>query len=119
MARSCWDSAVAALESGCRSMDDARRSRLAVMFTNCHLEKSGLTTYTCTEAMSVEACPRPMVDSVNSIAYSAYTTFFTHAESMCFYLQSEAFQRATEVAVDALHASAAGTARQLDELQTQ
>lgn len=31
MARSCWDSAVAALESGCRSMDDARRSRLAVM----------------------------------------------------------------------------------------
>ena len=60
-----------------------------------------------------------MVDSVNSIAYSAYTTFYTHAESMCFYLQSEAFQRATENAVDALHASARGTAAQLGELQTQ
>ena len=35
---------------------------------------------------------KPMVESVNSIAYSAYTTFYTHAESMCFYLQSEAFQ---------------------------
>jgi hypothetical protein len=91
----------------------------ALQFTNCHLEKSGLETYSCTDDMSVEACTRPMVDSVNSIAYSAYTTFFTHAESMCFYLQSEAFQRSTEQAVDSLHASARGTAEQLSALQTQ
>ena len=69
--------------------------------------------------MSIEACTKPMVDSTNSIAYSAYTTFYTHAEAMCFYLQSEAFQRATEVAVDALHASARGTAAHLGELQSQ
>ena len=87
-------------------------------FTNCHLEKSGLQTYECTEDMSVAACTRPMVDSTNSLAYNAYTQFFTHAESMCFYLQSAAFQAATEHAVDALHASARGTAEKLGELQT-
>ena len=36
---------------------------------------------------------------------------------MCFYLQSAAFQAATEQAVDALHASARGTAAKLGELQ--
>ena len=29
-AQGCWSSAVAALEAGCRSMDDMKRSRLAV-----------------------------------------------------------------------------------------
>ena len=58
-----------------------------------------------------------MVGSTNSIAYNAYTQFFTHAESMCFYLQSAAFQAATEHAVDALHATARGTAERLGELQ--
>ena len=51
--------------------------------------------------MSVEACTRPMVDSTNSIAYNTYIHFFTHAESMCFYLQSSAFQAATEQAATA------------------
>lgn len=118
-AQGCWSKAVSALKAGCRSMDDTQRSKLAVTFTNCHLEKSDLPTYACTDAMDVAQCTRPMVDSVNSIAYSAYTTFYTHAESMCFYLQSEEFQRATEHAVDALHASAQGTADRLVELQAQ
>ena len=65
----------------------------------------------------MEACTRPMVGSTHGVAYNAYTQFFTHAESMCFYLQSAAFQAATEQAVDALHASARGTAARLSELQ--
>jgi hypothetical protein len=71
---------------------------LRTQFTNCHLEKSELETYPCTEEMSLAACTRPMADSTNGIAYVAYTHFFTHAESMCFYLQSAAFQAATEQA---------------------
>ena len=112
--KGCWTAAVENLANGCRSLDDDRRSRLAVQFTNCHLEKSGLPTHECTDDMPIHVCTKPMViQSVNSLAFSVYTTFFTHAESMCFYLQSEAFQHAAEQAVDALHASATGTARQL------
>ena len=118
-AQSCWATAVEDLKAGCRSMDDDQRSRLAVQFTNCHLDKSGLEMYPCSTEMSVAACTRPMVDSPSGLAYSAYTTFYTHAESMCYYLQSEAFQQATEAAVDRLHSSARGTAEQLGQLQTQ
>ena len=102
----CWEAALSKLETGCRVLDDETQSRLAIAFTNCHLAKSGLPTYACTDAMTVEACTAPMAASTSGLAFSSYTTFFTHAESMCFYLQSEAFQRATEHAVDALHASA-------------
>ena len=115
--KGCWTAAVENLANGCRSLDDDRRSRLAVQFTNCHLKKSGLPTHECTDDMPIHVCTKPMVvQSVNSLAFSVYTTFFTHAESMCFYLQSEAFQHAAEQAVDALHASATGTARQLGAL---
>lgn len=117
--RGCWEAAVRRLEAGCRLMDDAERSRLAVQFTNCHLQKSGLDTYECSAVMSVEACTKPMVDSPNSVAYNAYTHFFTHAESMCFYLQSEAFQKSSEAAVQALHASAQGTTDRLVSVQDQ
>ena len=117
LARDCWTGAVDDLQEGCKNMDDTQHSKLAVKFTNCKLQQTGLETYDCTPDMSVEACTRPMVDSTNSIAYNTYIHFFTHAESMCFYLQSSAFQAATEQAVDALQSTAAGTAARLGELQ--
>ena len=116
---SCWSKAVSDLTAGCRDMDDDQRSRLAVQFANCHLGKSGLATYGCTPEMSIEACTKPMVDSPAALAFQTYTSFLTHSDSMCFYLQSAAFQRSTEAAVDALHSSARGTAVQLASLQEQ
>lgn len=85
--QSCSALAVEKLQNGCREMGDVEQSRLAVHFTNCHLAKSGLATYECSATMSIEACTKPMVDSPASLAYTAYTHFYTHAESMCFYLQ--------------------------------
>lgn len=113
----CSARAVDRLRGGCREMDDQSQSRLAVDFTNCHLAKSGLTTYECTSEMSLADCTKPMVDSAAALAFNAYTHFYTHAESMCFYLQSREFQRSTETLVDQLHASAQGTASQLDSLK--
>ena len=116
--KSCWDGALEVLKSGCRSMDDVQRSRLAVRFTNCHLAKSGLATYECDPHMDVQACTKPMVDSPSGLAYSTYTLFYTHAESMCFYLQSEAFQAATEAAVTRLHQGAEQAAADLATLSS-
>ncbi|KAL1496446.1 hypothetical protein AB1Y20_016400 [Prymnesium parvum] len=117
--KSCWATAVENLRMGCRQMDDIERSRLAVQFANCHLQKSGLQTYACTSEMDVAACTSPMVDSPSGLAYSTYTLFYSHAESMCFYLQSTAFQQATEHAVQSLHAGAQQAASQLMLLQAQ
>ena len=116
LSHGCWSEVVAELEAGCRSMDDQLRSWLAVQFANCHLQKSGLPTYECSRNMTTASCTQPMVDSVNSIAYSVYTTFYTHAESMCFFLQSEAFERATERAVDQLHLSSVDAAKRMAAL---
>jgi len=41
-----------------------------------------MPTYACMPSMSVADCTRPMVDSPSGLAYSAYTTFYTHAASM-------------------------------------
>lgn len=118
---SCWAAAVAELESGCAQIakDDDVQSRLAVQFTNCHLAKSGLPTYECTAAMSLQECTRPMVDSTSGLAYSTYTLFYTHTESICFYLQSQAFQASTEAAVNSLQTGAREAASRLQELQRQ
>ena len=115
---SCWARAVGALHGSCRSLDEAQRARLAVRFTNCHLRRSGLGTYPCAANMTVAACTRPMVDSPSAIAFKAYTTFSTHVDSICFYLQSEAFQQSAEAAVDALHTSTLTTATRLSSLST-
>ena len=115
---SCWATAVSRLESGCRGMDDVTQSRLAVDFTNCHLGKSGLETFPCTSDMSVQACTQPMA-SASGLAFQVYTQFYTHTESICFYLQSQAFQDSTELAVNALHAGARDTADRLQTLQQQ
>ena len=115
----CWEAALSKLETGCRALDDETQSRLAIAFTNCHLAKSGLPTYACTDEMTVEACTAPMAASTSGLAFSSYTTFFTHAESICFYLQSQAFQASTEAAVDALHSNSRLAAVRLIELREQ
>ena len=118
---SCWAAAVGKLESGCAQVakDDDVQSRLAVEFTNCHLAKSGLPTYECTPAMTLQDCTRPMVDSASGLAYSTYTLFYTHTESICFYMQSQAFQASTEAAVNSLHAAGIEAASRLQGLQHQ
>ena len=118
---SCWAAAVGKLESGCAQVakDDDAQSRLAVEFTNCHLAKSGLPTYECAEEMTLKECTRPMVDSASGLAYSTYTLFYTHTESICFYMQSQAFQASTEAAVNSLYAAGREAASRLQGLQQQ
>ena len=118
---SCWAAAVGKLESGCAQVakDDDAQSRLAVEFTNCHLAKSGLPTYACTEEMTLQECTRPMADSASGLAYSTYTLFYTHTESICFYMQSQAFQLSTEAAVNSLHSASRLAANRLQDLQQQ
>lgn len=117
--KSCWEKAVETLSAGCRQMNDTERSHLAVQFANCHLAKSGLPTYACSASMDVAACTLPMVESPSGLAFSTYTLFYSHAESMCFYLQSSAFQQATESSVLQLQLGTQQAASQLRRLEAQ
>ena len=111
VADSCWGRAVRALTTTCAEAhaDDTTKSRLALQLTNCHLAKSGRTTYPCAPGQSFRACTGGMDDA----AFTVYSQFFTHSESTCFYLRSEQFQQRAQRTINDLHSSAALHAREL------
>eukprot|EP01027_Heterolobosea_sp_BB2_P019136 GEZU01026885.1.p1 GENE.GEZU01026885.1~~GEZU01026885.1.p1 ORF type:complete len:649 (-),score=173.05 GEZU01026885.1:1108-3054(-) len=114
----CWRDAIAELESGCKSItqsDDAR-SRFALQLTNCHLEKSGLAPYTCLPHMSVEECTKPLVAS--SIAFQAYTEFTLHVDTLCYYIQGDAFSARLEDTINELHESSQDAILSLNQIST-
>lgn len=83
--------------------------QLAVAFANCHLEASGKATYQCEPSHTVQQCTSGMSD----VAFTTYTEFFTHADNLCHFLQSEMWQERTEQTVNALASTSAVVADQL------
>lgn len=106
----CWKRAIENLEVGCKKLTDIEQSYLAVDFTNCHLKKSGKTTYNCSRDKSIEEC----TSSMDDLAFNAYTTFFTHTTNICYYLQSQAWQEKTEDTVSKLSKTSEEVAGQLE-----
>jgi hypothetical protein len=83
----CWRDAILALEEGCKqdNTNDESRGKLAVALANCHLSRSGLATYHCTNQMTVRECTKDMLSS--NVAFHTYTEFTTHVgKYLYFYL---------------------------------
>lgn len=108
----CWEEAVSRLQDGCKQLTDIEQSRLAISFANCHLSKSGLETYPCSNDQSIEECTKDMAKSV--LAFNTYTEFYTHTSDICFYLQSKIWQKKTEDTVNRLTSSSQEVADQLE-----
>ncbi|GAM17696.1 hypothetical protein SAMD00019534_008710 [Acytostelium subglobosum LB1] len=111
----CWEQCMESLVHGCKEMDDVQRSRLAVKLASCHLEKSGLTSYQCTDKMSIPEC----TSSMSELAYMTYTNFYISTENICYYLQSELFQQQTEKAVNKLIESTVDTLTSVKQIYLQ
>ena len=108
----CWRKAVQGIEKRCKSLGDIEQSYLAIEFTNCHMSKSGRKIYSCSrETQSIEQCTGRMDDTT----YLAYTTFFTHAANICFYVKSEIWQQRTEDTISKLSRTSQDVAEQLEE----
>lgn len=112
--RSCWASALEAAKAGCAHMDDDDHRRLAVRLANCQLGKSGLPTYECRADMPVAECTRGMDDK----AWTSYSTFFTHAAAMCFYIEHGNVQERTEQLINELLKSSSSLDEGLKSLGT-
>lgn len=93
---SCWKSALKELEDGCKHLTDDLQRLLALKFANCFLEKSGQTTYPCHNDEDITLC----LSQMNSNGFTAYTSFFTHTQSMCYFLQAQIWQEETENTVE-------------------
>jgi len=91
----------------CKPMTDDDQSRLAIQLANCHFLKSGKPIFICSSNMSILNCTQNM----SGDSWNTYTEFYTHAsifriyfdvESICFYMQSENWQKTTEDTINAL-----------------
>ena len=110
----CWMRAIQELQSKCSETTDIERSILAIKFTNCHFEKSGLKTYDCTEKSTFLQCTKSMRDN-DASSFIIYTEFFTHVTDICFYLQSDIWRQKTAETIAKLSYTTDRTIDKLDE----
>ncbi|XP_073456282.1 uncharacterized protein [Aquarana catesbeiana] len=106
----CWRRALHRVDVGCKQLNEEEQSRIALAFTHCHLERSGRDYPACTERSTIRHCTRGM----DSVAFNTYTEFFTHAHSICYYLQNELWQEKTQDIILRLTVNSDSVARQLE-----
>ena len=109
----CWKEALDNLHSTCRTMSDDDQRRLALAFSNCHFKASNRETYPCPPESDVGDCTSP--SKMDSSAFNVYTEFFTHSNSICFYLQSALWQEKTEKTVDKLSDTSKAAVEKLEK----
>ncbi|XP_069065464.1 uncharacterized protein [Pleurodeles waltl] len=106
----CWTGALKRVDMGCRQLDEDEQSHIALAFTHCHLQRSGRAFPACTEKSSIRECTQGM----DAVAFGAYTEFFTHAHSICYFLQNEVWQKQAEDTILRLTVNSDSVARQLE-----
>uniref|UniRef100_A0A8C9R120 Protein brambleberry-like n=1 Tax=Scleropages formosus TaxID=113540 RepID=A0A8C9R120_SCLFO len=109
----CWSRALEGLRARCEELTEETQSQLALSLTHCHLRRSSRPFPECADGGDVKECTRDM----DPVAFNAYTEFFTHAYSICHYLESERWQQRTHSTVLRLTESSAGVAEQLASTQ--
>ncbi|XP_048343799.1 uncharacterized protein LOC125428150 isoform X1 [Sphaerodactylus townsendi] len=106
----CWTRALGQLDVGCQELDEEWQSRIALAFAHCHLERSGKSFPPCAPASSIQDCTQDM----DPVAFGVYTEFFTHAQSICYFLQNEAWQQRAQDTVLRLTSASEDVAHQLE-----
>uniref|UniRef100_UPI00358EE535 uncharacterized protein n=1 Tax=Myxine glutinosa TaxID=7769 RepID=UPI00358EE535 len=108
----CWTRALDMSQSTCNRLTDAEQRRLALTFTLCHLVSSGRQppeSCLLNQVSSVPECTRLM----DVAAFAAYTEFFTHTYSLCFFLQNQVWQEQADGALHGLSTTAMRLSSQL------
>ena len=107
----CWKDAMAFIQTGCQRLTDGMQGRLALEYLNCFLELQGREKYECSHDVSLEECTRTMQDADRG----SFTTFFTHTQNVCYFLQAQVWNEATENTISNLAESSSHVALQLQE----
>jgi len=108
----CWTAALESLETSCRQLTEDVQHELALKFVECFLLKAGRPIEPC-DGMDKKDCTSRMSSEV----FNAYTEFFTHTQSICFYLQASEWQITTEETIDHLTDSAASVVGRLESAE--
>ncbi|KAL0269318.1 UNVERIFIED_CONTAM: hypothetical protein PYX00_007099 [Menopon gallinae] len=106
---SCWKEAISDLRVGCKFLSEDIQSDLALRFTDCFLQMSGHEPIICHGEK--EVCLRNLSDR----AFNAYTEFYTHTQSICYFLQSQVWHEEAQKTIDKLSDTSALVTAQLEE----
>jgi len=106
--RPCWTAALESPETGCRQLTEDVQHELALKFVKCFLLKTAREVSACDDVDKTE-CTRRM----SSEAFSVYTGFFTHTQSIRFYLQASEWQITTEETINLLSNTSANVVHKL------
>ena len=107
----CWKDAIITMQKGCKELTDVVQSHLALAYLNCFNEVQGRQTYSCDWGESIADCTVTMSD----VDRGSYTTFFTYAQNICYFLESQVWHQETEKTMDRLSSNSAEVATRLEE----
>lgn len=110
----CWTNAIKHLKNGCRVLTDSTQSDLALHFTNCFLEMSGLDTVDCVNERST-SLKRLCIKEMPHRAFAAYMEFFTQTQNMCYFLQNQLWHKETENTINSLNSNSRIVSEKLKE----
>lgn len=106
----CWLNAMATIQQGCRQLTDDTQSRLSLAYLNCFLELQGRPSYSCSMHDEVKDCVKDMKEA----DVSSLTTFFTHTQNICYFLQAQIWHEHTEDTIARLSDSSSQVVEQLE-----
>lgn len=108
---SCWKEAISDLRVGCKFLSEDVQSDLAVRFADCFLQMSGYEPIMCNEEK--KTCLRNLSDR----AFNAYTEFYTHTQSICYFLQNQVWHEEAQKTIDRLSDTTIAVSAQLEEAE--
>ncbi|KAK3753460.1 hypothetical protein RRG08_056352 [Elysia crispata] len=106
----CWISAMTTIHFGCKQLTDDTQTRLSLAYLNCFLELQGRPSYSCSEEDEVKDCVKDMKEADRS----SFTTFFTHTQNICYFLQAQVWHEQTEDTISRLSDSSYQVVEQLE-----
>ncbi|XP_067684919.1 uncharacterized protein [Haliotis asinina] len=107
----CWKDAMVTMQNGCKHLTDEVQGRLSLAYLNCFLEFQGRDVYECDVDQPFQECARNMLD----VDRGSFTTFFTHTQNMCYFLQAQIWHEETENTIGRLSDSSSQVASKLED----
>ncbi|XP_046358220.2 uncharacterized protein LOC124136351 isoform X2 [Haliotis rufescens] len=107
----CWKDAMMTIQNGCKQLTDDVQGRLSLAYLNCFLEFQGRDVYECDADQPFHECAKNMLD----VDRGSFTTFFTHTQNICYFLQAQVWHEETENTIGRLSDSSSQVASKLED----
>jgi hypothetical protein len=98
----CWKNAIKNLQTGCKNLNETIQQNLAILFTNCLLKQLNFLNKTndCDFLENSDLSEKTndkCLDIIksNQNFFITFTEFFTHTQSICFFIQNQIWNENT------------------------